>query len=380
MFFIFNFFYSNKDKDQKPQSIIFKTTESTYAVPASVKLSIENNTTEELKLNTCNDITLRDAKWDLVKIPEDLCKNMILQPDSLEILDYSSIFEMFKDEWQYRFDLKVGEKEKIVNFEIENRWTIWKLFVWLIYAPIYNLMVVFLDLFSYSLWWAIIWITILIRLILLWPQHKMMLSQRKLQAIQPKIKKIQKEFKWDQQKIWVKLMELYKKEKVNPMWSCGFMLIQMPILLVMYRIILNIKDPANTFYVYNMFADFNISMISYDFLWIDLTWKWWPIWLALAIFIWIIQFIQVKLSLSFKEKWKKEKEIVVLEKKKWEDSYSSMMPDPEMMNKFMMYGMPVMVWFFTYSLFAWVGVYWWMSTIFAIGQQIIVNKVFKKSS
>lgn len=56
------------------------------------------------------------------------------------------------------------------------------------------------------------------------------------------------------------------------------------------------------------------------------------------------------------------------------------MPDPEMMNKFMMYGMPVMVWFFTYSLFAWVGVYWWMSTIFAIGQQIIVNKVFKKSS
>lgn len=241
---------------------------------------------------------------------------MILQPDSLEILDYSSIFEMFKDEWQYRFDLKVGEKEKIVNFEIENRWTIWKLFVWLIYAPIYNLMVVFLDLFSYSLWWAIIWITILIRLILLWPQHKMMLSQRKLQAIQPKIKKIQKEFKWDQQKIWVKLMELYKKEKVNPMWSCGFMLIQMPILLVMYRIILNIKDPANTFYVYNMFADFNISMISYDFLWIDLTWKWWPIWLALAIFIWIIQFIQVKLSLSFKEKWKKEKEIVVLEKKK----------------------------------------------------------------
>ncbi len=35
-------------------------------------------------------------------------------------------------------------------------------------------------------------------------------------------------------------MALYKEEKVNPMWSCGFMLIQMPILLVLYHVILEI--------------------------------------------------------------------------------------------------------------------------------------------
>jgi membrane protein insertase Oxa1/YidC/SpoIIIJ len=55
-----------------------------------------------------------------------------------------------------------------------------------------------------------------------------------------------------------------------------------------------------------------------------------------------------------------------------------MMPDPEMMNKIMLYGMPVMVAVFTYSLFAWVGLYWLISTLFMILQQLFVNRVLKK--
>jgi membrane protein insertase Oxa1/YidC/SpoIIIJ len=55
-----------------------------------------------------------------------------------------------------------------------------------------------------------------------------------------------------------------------------------------------------------------------------------------------------------------------------------MMPDPEMMNKFMLYGMPLMVGIFTYTLIAGVGVYWGISTLFAIFQQLFVNKIIKK--
>jgi YidC/Oxa1 family membrane protein insertase len=73
------------------------------------------------------------------------------------------------------------------------------------------------DSFSGSFGWAIIVITILLRAILLWPQHKMLVSQKKLQAIQPKIKKIQEEFKGQPQILGQKMMELYKTEKVNPM-------------------------------------------------------------------------------------------------------------------------------------------------------------------
>jgi len=113
-------------------------------------------------------------------------------------------------------------------------------------------------------------ITVLIRIVLLWPQHKMMVSQKKLQAIQPKIKKIQEENKGNQQAIGQKLMELYKTEKVNPMGSCGFLLIQMPILLVIYNIILSIKDPSNFFHVYSFQSSFDLATINFDFFGIDL--------------------------------------------------------------------------------------------------------------
>ena len=201
-----------------------------------------------------------------------------------------------------------------------------------------------------------------------------MLSQKKLQALQPKIKKLQEEHKWNQQVIGVKLMELYKKEKVNPMWSCGFLLIQMPILLVIYRVILSIKDTSNTYYIYDFLSNFNLLETSYTFFWIDLLWAGWITWILLWLTVWLIQFVQVKLSLA----WKKKDTSVVLEKKKWESWYNSLMPDPDMMNKFMLYWMPAMVWVFTFTLFAWVGLYWGISTLFMTFQQLIVNKVLKK--
>lgn len=68
----------------------------------------------------------------------------------------------------------------------------------------------------------------------------------------------------------------------------------------------------------------------------------------------------------------------MLEKKKDASDYTSFMPDPEVLNKFMLYGMPIMVGIFTYTLIAGVGLYWGMSTLFAIFQQLFVNKIIKK--
>jgi YidC/Oxa1 family membrane protein insertase len=56
-------------------------------------------------------------------------------------------------------------------------------------------MIFLVKTFSGSLGWAIISITIFLRMLLVWPQHKMMVSQRKLQALQPKIKEIQEKYK-----------------------------------------------------------------------------------------------------------------------------------------------------------------------------------------
>jgi YidC/Oxa1 family membrane protein insertase len=171
------------------------------------------------------------------------------------------------------------------------------------------------------------------------------------------------------------MMKLYKEESVNPFWSCWLLIIQMPILLVIYRIFINIKDYSNVYYIYDKLWNFNLDSIGHNFFGMDLLGVWWVTWISLWIFIAVIQFIQVKLSLANNKsnaKW------VVLEKKKDASNYSSFMPDPDLLNKFMLYWLPAMVWVFTYSLLAWVWIYWGISTIFTIFQQLIVNKIVKK--
>ena len=351
----------------------FKVDKSSYTIPASPVLTISNNTANPVKLNTCNDISINYA-WEKLVFPKEFCKDIELKANSKEQVEYNKYYDKFWNIWVYNFLIKLNNKEYITQTEVENKWVISKIFVGLVYAPLYNLTVFFLKLFDNSLGWSIITITIIIRMFLLYPQHKMMLSQRKLQAIQPKIKEIQAKYKWNSQMLWVEMMKLYKDEKVNPFWSCWLLLIQMPILLVIYNIFINIKDYSNVYYVYGSLWTYNLDGIWHNFFWIDLLWVWGITWICLGIFIAIIQFLQVKFSLAknTNSTW------VVLEKKKDESDYQSFMPNQDMMNKFMLYWLPAMVWVFTYSLLAWVWVYWWISTIFTIFQQLIVNKIVKK--
>ena len=367
------------DKEaQLTNEVTFTTTKSSYAIPASVNFELKNSTAQPLTINTCDNISILH-NGNTLTLPEGSCKDITVAAWEKSLIDFASDFKVFSNPGSYTFELAYDDKKHIAQTNVKNRGTLGKLFVWVFYAPIYNLLIFLVDLFSNSLGWAIVAITLLIRLLLVYPQHGMMVSQRKLQAIQPKIKKLQEKHKKDSQKLGVELMALYKKEKVNPMGSCGFLLIQMPIILVIYNIILNIKSPVNPFYLYGFQSGFDMSSMSSTFFGINLLEAWGIVGICLAIFIWFIQFIQIKLSLSFNKKNSDEKKKwVVLEKKKGANDYSSMMPDPEMMNKFMLYGMPWMVAVFTYTLFAWIGLYWWISTLFAIVQQLVVNKVVYK--
>ncbi len=373
-FLIINLFINPKEKTLD-WSVSFEVTDSSYSFPASVWLEIKNNSENNVILNTCDNIKV-NSLWNTIVFSDDFCSDIEVKSGEVYTLDYSTEFDKFSSIWNYVFEILYDNKRYLSQFEVDYPWTIKKLFTTLFYAPIYNLMVFLIWIFWWSLWWSIIVITVIIRLLLLWPQHKMMLSQKRLQTLQPKIKKIQEEFKWNQQMLWMKLMELYKKEKVNPMWSCWFLIIQMPILIVIYHIILSIKDISNTYYVYWFLSSFDLLSTHYTFFGIDLLWAGWITGVILWLTVALIQFIQVKLSLASKKN--DSTQPTMLEKKKWDNAYSSMMPDPEMMNKFMLYGMPTMVWVFTFSLIAWVWIYWWVSTLFMVFQQLIVNKVLKK--
>ena len=87
---------------------------------------------------------------------------------------------------------------------------------------------------SYAL--AIILLTVLIKLVLYPLTQKQMKSMIGMQQIQPKIKAIQDKWKGkDPKKMQEEIMLLYKEHNVNPMAGCLPLLIQMPILIALYR-------------------------------------------------------------------------------------------------------------------------------------------------
>ena len=83
---------------------------------------------------------------------------------------------------------------------------------------------------------VIILLTVLIRLILLPSFHKSLKHQRALQSLQPKMDEIKEKYKDDKEAQAKAMMELYSIHKVNPLSSCLPLLIQLPILIALYRV------------------------------------------------------------------------------------------------------------------------------------------------
>ena len=82
--------------------------------------------------------------------------------------------------------------------------------------------------------WSIAMFTILIRVVLLPLDIKNRQGMIKMQKMQPKINELQKKYANDQQKLQQKQMELFRNEHYNPMSGCLPMLIQLPILWIMF--------------------------------------------------------------------------------------------------------------------------------------------------
>lgn len=381
LIFILAFFavsiFTNNDDSTTNDTLTVTTLHSAYKVPNFPILQFSNGTSEDVAVNLCEDINLRYA-WETLPFTTQWCESQLIEANSKRDITLVNDNKIFEKTWVYTLDLELWEKKYTNQFEMKNRGTFSKIFVYVFYAPIYNLMAYILTHTAYSLGFAIILLTIIVRIILIYPQHKMIVNQQKMQSVQPKIKAIQEKHKWNQAVLWQELLALYKKEWVNPVGSCWFLLIQMPFLLVIYNVIRSVMDESNSFYIYNFVSYFRIESINPNFFWIDLLEAWGIEGGVLAIVVWFLQYLQIKLSLA--NNANKTEPWAVLEKKKDSNDFASMMPDPEMMNKFMLYGMPWMVAVFTFFFFAWLWLYWGITTIFMILQQIIVSKKRKMSS
>ena len=82
---------------------------------------------------------------------------------------------------------------------------------------------------------AIILLTLVVKLLTLYPTHKSMRSMKMVQKLKPKIDGLREKYQHDKQRLNQEMMNLYKTHKVNPLGGCLPMLIQMPIWFALYR-------------------------------------------------------------------------------------------------------------------------------------------------
>jgi YidC/Oxa1 family membrane protein insertase len=86
--------------------------------------------------------------------------------------------------------------------------------------------------------WAIILLTILIKLVFYKLSETSGKSMAKMRKLQPRLKALQERYADDRQALSQAMMELYKREKVNPASGCLPILVQMPVFLALYWVLL----------------------------------------------------------------------------------------------------------------------------------------------
>ncbi|WP_299734759.1 membrane protein insertase YidC [uncultured Roseobacter sp.] len=85
--------------------------------------------------------------------------------------------------------------------------------------------------------WAIIGLTLIIKAVLFPLAYKSYVSMAKMKELQPQMEKLKEEAGDDRQKMQQGMMELYKREKVNPAAGCLPILLQIPIFFSLYKVI-----------------------------------------------------------------------------------------------------------------------------------------------
>lgn len=234
-------------------------------------IDIQNNTVNKVTIDTCKDLSIQKDYTQITNLPKDLCKVLTIEPGKKETLALGGLYELFQLPGKYDFRLTLDGKTTGVSVTEDTPGFFRSLFRTVFYAPVFNLFAFLLSVIpGHSFGLAIILVTVIIRLILLVPQHHILSNSKKMQAIQPKIKELQEKYKQDQAKMGMELMALYKEEQVNPLGSCLPLLIQMPLLIVLYWIVLGITDFSNYYYLYSFLKDFDITKIDTVFFGIHL--------------------------------------------------------------------------------------------------------------
>ncbi len=132
-----------------------------------------------------------------------------------------------------------------------------KLLAW-IFNPIFQVLYILLagmEQITGDVGIAIIAMTLIVRAGLIPLFRRQIVSMKRTQLIQPELKELQKRYKGDRARYSQAQMELYKERGVNPASGCLPMLLQLPLLLIIYQVIsqgLTNPDPTAMFNVFGI--------------------------------------------------------------------------------------------------------------------------------
>ena len=228
------------------------------------------------------------------------------------------------------------------------------------YQPLLNLLVFFYNIIpGGDLGISIVVLTVLIKLALSPLSKKSIKSQKALQDLQPKIDEIKKKYADNKEEMGRAMMDVYKDNKINPFSSCLPLLIQLPFLWAVYRVFRDGFSNLDLVYPFISQPE-TVNYISLGFL--DLA----KPNLVLAVLAGVAQFWQAKMMSSKKPTVK-----------------SAGAKDENManiMNKQMMYFMPVLTIFIGASLPGGLTLYWFVTTLLTSIQQLLIFNKTKKDS
>jgi len=94
-----------------------------------------------------------------------------------------------------------------------------------------------LERYSFNYGWAIVILTILLRIVFWYPNHKSYKSMKDMAKLQPKVAKLREKYKDDKETMNKELMALYRTFKVNPMAGCLPMVMQLPVFIALYNVL-----------------------------------------------------------------------------------------------------------------------------------------------
>lgn len=224
--------------------------------------------------------------------------------------------------------------------------TITLIFNQLLYRPLFNALVLLYNWIP-DFGIAIIILTVLIRLVLFPLNQRSIASQKKMTKLQPKLQQLQRKFKDNKEQLSQVLMAFYRKHQINPLGGCLPVLVQLPILLALFRVFIDGLRPEALTNLYSFVN--NPGQINPYFLGlINLAEKS----LLLALFAGIFQFIQTKM--------------ISPNIKKPVNGMAGAI------SKQMLYLMPIITVFIAWRFPAGLPLYWITTTLFGIGQQYYV--------